>query len=63
LIFRSVNATEPVEVELADDAMFTHSEAELARQIAGAVRVSIAAYQQAQAHAITEAVAEAEQAR
>jgi hypothetical protein len=48
-----------VEVELADDVLVTHTEAQLARQIAGAARVTIAAYQREQARAIAQAVAEA----
>jgi hypothetical protein len=52
-----------VDVVLADDVMFTHTEAELARQIAGAARISIAAYRQQQAEAVDRAVAEARAAR
>ncbi|WP_422770776.1 YbaB/EbfC family nucleoid-associated protein [Plantactinospora sp. WMMC1484] len=51
-----------VEVELDPDVRFTHSEAQLARQIAGAARIAIAAFQQEQARAIAQAVAEAQPA-
>jgi hypothetical protein len=48
-----------VEVELADDVQVTHTEARLARQIAGAARVTIAAFQQEQKRIIDRAVDEA----
>jgi hypothetical protein len=47
-----------VEVELADDVMFTHTEAELARQIAGAARVALAGFRQEQKQVIDTAVDE-----
>jgi len=47
-----------VDVELADDVMFTHTEAELARQVAGAVRITIAAFRQQQHRIVQQAVDE-----
>lgn len=49
-----------VEVTLADDIMFTHSEAELGRQVAAAARVTLAAFRQEQKRVIEQAVQEAQ---
>ena len=47
-------------VTLADDVVVTHTEAELGRQIAGAARIAIAAFQQEQQRIIDQAVEEAQ---
>jgi hypothetical protein len=51
-----------VDVQLADDVMLTHTEAELARQVAAAARVTLAAFRQAQQRVIDQAVQEAKAA-
>lgn len=52
-----------VEVELAGDVMATHTEEQLAHQVATAARLALAAYQSQQKAAIDEAVEQAWAAR
>jgi DNA-binding protein YbaB len=49
-----------VDVTLADDVLHTHTEEQLARQVAGAARLALAAYQHEQKVAIDDAVEQAQ---
>jgi DNA-binding protein YbaB len=59
----TVSGRGDVDIELADDAKTAHTEERLARQVAAAARVALAAYRSQQKAAIDKAVRQAWSAR